>query len=173
MRLYQDAVRVEYWQGTYSVTVVTLVPWDTERVLRTLPCQVAARLSRRFSRSNLRILWRNGRLYSQMAPPILAGSGGFRRHRLVQLRLPTHWFVFTTARTNSHAVSLRDWIRLQFRRKKGFFPYASLSRCSTRFVSYVLFLYYSNFVCNIQLMFISLLVLKSKVYMAMERHCMN
>ncbi len=43
--------------------------WDTERVLRTLPCQVAARLSRRFSRSNLRILWRNDRLYSQMPCP--------------------------------------------------------------------------------------------------------
>ncbi len=70
MRLYQDAVRVEYRQGTYSVTVVTSVPWETEQVLRTLPCQVAARLSRRFSRSNLRILWRNDRLYSQMPCPI-------------------------------------------------------------------------------------------------------
>ncbi len=35
---------------------------------------------------NLRILWRNGRFYRQMAPPILVGSGGLRRHRLVQLR---------------------------------------------------------------------------------------
>ncbi len=60
-------------------------PNDSKVVLKPLPCQVAARLSRRFSRINLRILWRNGRLYSQMAPPILAGSGGFRRHRLVQL----------------------------------------------------------------------------------------
>ncbi len=135
MRLYQDAVRVEYQQGTYSVTVVTSGPWDTERVLCTLPCHVAARLSRCFSQSNLRILWRNGRLYSQMAPPILAGSGGFRRHRLVQLHCRPIGSFFTTARTNSRAVSLRDWIRLQFRRKKGFFPYASLSRLSTRSVS--------------------------------------
>ncbi len=44
------------------------------------------RSRRRWRRRNLRILWRNGGLYSQMAPPILAGSGGFRRHRLVQLR---------------------------------------------------------------------------------------
>ncbi len=60
MRLYQDAVRVEYRQGMYSVT---------GKVLRTLPCQVAARLSRRFSRSHLRILWRNDRLYSQIPRP--------------------------------------------------------------------------------------------------------
>ncbi len=32
------------------------VPWDTERVLRTLPCYAAARLSHRFSQSNLRRL---------------------------------------------------------------------------------------------------------------------
>ncbi len=76
MRLYQDAVRVEYQQGTYSVTVVTSVPWDTERVLRTLPCQVAARLSRRFSRSNLRILWRNDRLYSQIPRPFWRDLAG-------------------------------------------------------------------------------------------------
>ncbi len=76
MRLYQDAVRVEYRQGTYSVTVVTSVPWDTERVLRTLPCQVAARLSRRFSRSNLRILWRNDRLYSQIPRPFWRDLAG-------------------------------------------------------------------------------------------------
>ncbi len=44
------------------------------------------RSRRRWRRRNLRILWRNGRLYSQMVPPILARSGGFRRHRLVQLR---------------------------------------------------------------------------------------
>ncbi len=123
MRLYQDAVRVEYRQGTYSVTIVTSVPWDTERVLRTLPCQVAARLSRRFSRSNLRILWRNDRLYSQMPRPFwrdLAGSGGNRRHRFVQLRCRPIGLFFTTARTNSRAISLRDWIRLQLRRKKAF-----------------------------------------------------
>ncbi len=119
MRLYQDAVRVEYRQGTYSVTVVTSVPWDTEWVLRTLPCQVAARLSRRFSRSNLRILWRNDRLYSQIPRPFwrdLAGSGGNRRHRFVQLRCRPIGSFFT----NSRAVSLRDWNRLQFRRKKAF-----------------------------------------------------
>ncbi len=123
MRLYQDAVRVEYRQGTYSVTVVTSVPWDTERVLCTLPCQVAARLSRRFRWSNLRILWRNDRLYSQIPRPFwrdLAGSGGNRRHRFVQLRCRPIGSFFTTARTNSRAVSLRDWNRLQFRRKKAF-----------------------------------------------------
>ncbi len=76
MRLYQDAVRVVYRQGTYSVTVVTSVPWDTEWVLRTLPCQVAARLSRRFSRSNLRILWRNDRLYSQIPCPFWRDLAG-------------------------------------------------------------------------------------------------
>ncbi len=86
-------------------------------------------------RRNLRILWRNGHLYSQMALPILAGSGGFRCHWLVQLRCRPIGSFFTTARTNSRAVSLRDWIRLQFRRKKGFFPYASLSRRSTSGVS--------------------------------------
>ncbi len=79
------------------------------------------RSRRRWRRRNLRILWRNGRLYSQMAPPILAGSGGFRRHRLVyRLHCRPIGSFFTTARTNSRAVSLRDWIRLQFRRKKAF-----------------------------------------------------
>ncbi len=47
-----------------------------ERVLRTLPCQVAARLSRRFSRSNLRILWRNDRLYSQIPRPFWRDLAG-------------------------------------------------------------------------------------------------
>ncbi len=41
-----------------------------------LPCQVAARLSRRFSRSNLRILWRNDRLYSQMPRPFWRDLAG-------------------------------------------------------------------------------------------------
>ncbi len=45
-----------FWAWAYSVTNITLVPWDTERVLRTLPCYLAARLSRCFSRSNLRSL---------------------------------------------------------------------------------------------------------------------
>ncbi len=55
-----------------------------------------------------------------MPRPILAGSGGNRRHRFVQLRCRPIGSFFTTARTNSRAVSLRDWIRLQFRRKKAF-----------------------------------------------------
>ncbi len=96
------------------------------------------RSRRRWRRRNLRILWRNDRLYSQIPRPFwrdLAGSGGNRRHRFVQLRCRPIGSFFTTARTNSRAVSLRDWNRLQFRRKKGFFPYASLSRRSTSGVS--------------------------------------
>ncbi len=65
-----------------------LVPWDTARVLRTLPCYVAARLSRRFSRSNLRSLgaclhyiakWNIG-LFMLFTIP--AGIGGLSSHRL-------------------------------------------------------------------------------------------
>ncbi len=81
------------------------------------------RSRRRWRRRNLRILWRNDRLYSQMPRPIwrdLAGSGGNRRHRFVQLRCRPIGSFFTTARSNSRAVSLRDWNRLQFRRKKAF-----------------------------------------------------
>ncbi len=81
------------------------------------------RSRRRWRRRNLRILWRNDRLYSQIPRPFwrdLAGSGGNRRHRFVQLRCRPIGSFFTTARTNSRAVSLRDWNRLQFRRKKAF-----------------------------------------------------
>ncbi len=81
------------------------------------------RSRRRWRRRNLRILWRNDRLYSQIPRPFwrdLAGSGGNRRHRFVQLRCWPIGSFFTTARTNSRAVSLRDWNRLQFRRKKAF-----------------------------------------------------
>ncbi len=79
------------------------------------------RQSRRcFSRSNLRILWRNDRLYSQIPRPfwrdlagiVAIGSCSSAADPLVRF--------FTTARTNSRAVSLRDWNRLQFRRKKAF-----------------------------------------------------
>ncbi len=128
---------LEYRQGTYSVTVVTSVPWDMERALRTLPCQVAARLSRRFSRSNLRILWRNDRLYSQI-PAHLAGSGGIWREyidigscssaadSLVRF-LPLHEPI---------VVQFHCVIEIDFSSgEKGFFPYASLSRRSTRSVS--------------------------------------
>ncbi len=81
------------------------------------------RSRRRWRRRNLRILWRNDRLYSQIPRPFwrdLAGSGGNRLHRFVQLRCRPIGSFFTTARTNSRAVSLRDWNRLQFRRKKAF-----------------------------------------------------
>ncbi len=81
------------------------------------------RSRRRWRRRNLRILWRNDRLYSQIPRPFwrdLAGSGGNRRHRFVQLCCRPIGSFFTTARTNSRAVSLRDWNRLQFRRKKAF-----------------------------------------------------
>ncbi len=81
------------------------------------------RSRRHWRRRNLRILWRNDRLYNQIPRPFwrdLAGSGGNRRHRFVQLRCRPIGSFFTTARTNSRAVSLRDWNRLQFRRKKAF-----------------------------------------------------
>ncbi len=134
MHLYQDAVRVEYRQETYSVTVVTSVPWDTERVLRTLPCQVAARLSRRFSRSNLRILWRNDRLYSQIPRPfwrdlagiVVIGSCSSAADPLVRF-LPLHEPI---------VVQFHCVIEIDFSSgEKRLFPYASLSRCSTRSVS--------------------------------------
>ncbi len=33
-----DAVRVKYRKGTYSVTIVTSIPWDIEGVLDSWPC---------------------------------------------------------------------------------------------------------------------------------------
>ncbi len=33
-----SAVRVKYQMGMYSVTIVTLVPWDIEQILRSWPC---------------------------------------------------------------------------------------------------------------------------------------
>ncbi|KAL0192323.1 hypothetical protein M9458_010619, partial [Cirrhinus mrigala] len=100
-----NAVRVYYRKGTYSVTI-------RERVLHYWPCHVAARLSRHFSRSNLRILWQNGRLYSRTAPHALAGFGGLRHHRLVQ----------HCCRDIGSFVSLHDPMSVQFHCviKKGF-----------------------------------------------------
>ncbi len=114
MRLYQDAVQVEYRQGTYSVTVVTSVPWDTERVLRNLPCQVAARLSRRFSRSNLRILWRTAADIARWPCPFWQDLAGFVAIGLCSSAADPLVCFLLTARINSRAISLRDWIRLQF-----------------------------------------------------------
>ncbi len=78
------------------------------------------RSRRRWRRKNLRILWRNDRLYSQIPRPfrrelagiVAIGSCSSVADPLVRFS--------TTAQTNSRAVSLRDWIRLQFRRKKAF-----------------------------------------------------
>ncbi len=71
-------------------------------------------------------------LYSQMP----AHFGGIWRVVAigVQLRCRPIGSFFTTARTNSRAVSLRDWIRLQFRRKKAF-SHMRLYQDSTRSVS--------------------------------------
>ncbi len=71
------------------------------------------------------ILWRNARLYSQMAPPILAGSGGLYRHRLVQQHCRAIGSFQYTARTNGLAVTLHDIKSLQSSEKKEFFPLAS------------------------------------------------
>ncbi len=54
------------------------------------------RSRRRWRRKNLRSLWRNDRLYSQMPRPFRREFGGYRRHRFVQLRCrPIGSFFYT------------------------------------------------------------------------------
>ncbi len=80
-----------------------VVPWYTEWVLRTLPCYVAAQLSRRFSRSNLRSLGECSH-YIARCP---AHSGGLSSHRLcISAAEPLVHFQ-RTAQTNGRAVTLR------------------------------------------------------------------
>ncbi len=79
---------------------------------------------------NLRILWRIGRLYSQMAPPILAGfvaicSCSTAAEPLVRL--------CSTARTNGRAVTLRYWKKGFSYRQKRSVPHMHLVRCSINF----------------------------------------
>ncbi len=62
-----DAVRVEYRKGTYSVTIITSVPWDMGTSTAFLAVLWAARLSRFIRRNQMRR--RSGRLYSQRPRP--------------------------------------------------------------------------------------------------------
>ncbi len=78
------------------------------------------RSRRHWRRRNLRILWRNDRLYSQIPRPFWRDLAGIVAIGSCSSAADPLVCFFTTARTNSCAVSLRDWNRLQFRRKKAF-----------------------------------------------------
>ncbi len=69
-----NAVQVKYRKGTYSVTIVTSVPWNMERVLHFWPCYELHSSVTSWNKSEMR--------QRRDAPPILAGYGGLNSHRL-------------------------------------------------------------------------------------------
>ncbi len=83
--------RREISKGTYSVTIVTSVPWDMEWVLRSWPSMSCTPQC-------------GGEAYIVRRPTYF---GGLHSHRLTRRRQAIGSF-FSTGRSNGRAVTLRD-----------------------------------------------------------------